>query len=287
MILVIYINRELIAFKSYPNGELNLDEKQFDLESLRQNEENEIGFRFVNNADFMELLFAKRYLDSHGISSSLLIHYMPYSRMDRLVGKHAFSLEYVAQQINWMGFKKVSVVEPHSDVTLKLLERSEAIYPAIHLLPKVEEVVGFDRSKDVIFFPDAGSTKRYGIVDGYMQLTAEKKRNFETGKIESLKVIGEAPSNGFKVIIVDDLSSYGGTFLESAKQLKDLGASEVYLLVTHAESSILLGKIPESLLINGVFTTNSMLDFKSTGKFTVYDLHDVLQEMEEKYKIKK
>jgi len=58
---------------------------------------------------------------------------------------------------------------------------------------------------------------------------------------------------------VDDICSKGGTFYHSAKKLKELGAKEVYLYISHCENSILQGEVLTSGLIERVFTTDSIL----------------------------
>lgn len=276
---MIYLNGERITFKQFPNNETELPPKAFELERLKGNETNEIGLKYETDACLMHLRFVKRYLDSHGIASHLLIHYMPYSRMDRIEGNSAFTLEYVADFINEMNFPIVRVVEPHSIVTLELLHRSVAIYPTMHLLAQVEKEVGFDRSKDVLFFPDKGAGQRYGNIPGYYELVGNKKRDFETGRITSLDIVDDPPYKDFTAIIVDDLSSYGGTFLMGAEALRLKGAKRVFLLITHAENALLEGKIPTSPLIDGVFATNSMLAEANHPKFKIFDLETVLKEM--------
>ena len=64
---------------------------------------------------------------------------------------------------------------------------------------------------------------------------------------------------GSRILIVDDICSKGGTFYHSAKKLKELGAKEVYLYISHCENSILQGEVLTSGLIERVFTTDSIL----------------------------
>ncbi len=68
---------------------------------------------------------------------------------------------------------------------------------------------------------------------------------------------------GAKCIIVDDVCSAEGTFLWAGKILKEMGASAVYLLVTHCEPRIFKGNLlDDDSPITNVFTTNSMMDTK-------------------------
>ena len=94
-------------------------------------------------------------------------------------------------------------------------------------------------------------------------LVGNKKREFGTGKIESLEILDEAGNlveelNGFNVLIVDDLSSYGGTFVRASQKLKELGADKVSLVVTHAENVVYSGELLNN--IEYLFTTTSILD---------------------------
>ena len=50
----------------------------------------------------------------------------------------------------------------------------------------------------------------------------DKKRDWATGKILGLDVTGYPPKGG-KVLMIDDICSYGGTMFYSAKKLKELG----------------------------------------------------------------
>ena len=94
---------------------------------------------------------------------------------------------------------------------------------------------------------------------------------WRTGEIKGLNVVGEIPKESFDVLIVDDISSYGGTFYFSALKLKELGAKKIYLYITHCENSILEGKLLQEDLIEHIYTTNSLLS-KQHEKITVFDI---------------
>lgn len=255
---MIKVNGHEVKFESFPNGETRLvaDSIVTYLYGV-----NSVHFKYENDADLIKLMFVKNYLDTHCDDKkiNLVIYYMPYSRQDRVENNSAFTLKYVSNFINQLKFDKVTVIEPHSDVTTALLDGATQKSINFDLLPKVIDEVGFDINNDYIVFPDTTSNKRYGNVNIKNQLTGIKHRNFETGKIESLEIAGSVNHNGFKAIMIDDLSSYGGTFLMTAEKLKDLGASEIYLLVGHCEDSIFKGNVFKSDLIKKVFTTDTIL----------------------------
>lgn len=258
---MIKLNGATLNFKVFPNGETLVDGDQIlDLLADR-NYDAEVIFKYENDSDLVKLLFVKSHLDRYFCNRSILkIAYMPYSRMDRSEGASVFTLKYVAKMINDMNFDYVNVIEPHSDVTLALLDRCEATYPTTTLLHEVMMEVGFDIEKDYLFFPDQGAQKRYGKnFTKFKQLVGFKERNFATGEIDKLQLVGSVEGKGFKAIIVDDLCSYGNTFIRSSNALREVGAAEVHLVVTHAEDSIFKGNVFTSELIDHVYTTNTLL----------------------------
>ncbi|MBW5447659.1 ribose-phosphate pyrophosphokinase [Cohnella sp. CFH 77786] len=266
---MILLNGQPLEFRNFPNGETLVNGEQI---LTLAGVSNLLSLKYENDGDLIKLMFVKNFLDDHRYQASLILYYMPYSRMDRVEGSSVFTLKYTANFINAMNFEEVTVVEPHSDVCMALIHGSRAKYPSVELLDQVIQETGFNPDQDYLFFPDAGAQKRYGKVKGFRQLVGFKVRDFQTGQIQNLDIVGSVEKPGFKVIIVDDLCSYGGTFLLSAERLREIGASEVYLLVGHCEKSVFQGKIPHSNLLDRVFTTDTMLDQTDSDKFQIYKI---------------
>ncbi len=249
-----------IETTKFPNGEICI--KPFDI-SLSKTKEHTIDFYFQSNEDLILLMMIKGHLDENGIKDVLLmINYMPYSRMDRSENGSIFTLKYVADFINKLNFSEVRVKEAHSDVTPALIKRCKNI----HTTAQLGEYVccknqDLDMFKDVVYYPDSTAYKRYHKDFDMFKYYAigNKIRNFETGKILSLEIIGNLPKEPFKVIMVDDLCSRGGTFLLGAKKLRELGATDITLVVTHCENSIFDGEIFKNNLINRVYCLDTMV----------------------------
>jgi len=279
---MIKLNGKEVEYKTFPNGETMLvHESVKDLGYVV----NEVLFKYENDSDLIKLMFLKKYLDALGWGNiDLVITYMPYSRMDRSENSSPFTLKYVSEFINSLKFQDVTVIEPHSDVTPALLNGVSSNYINFDLVKRVMKEVNFNSQTDYIMFPDNGAAKRYSKMKVKNELIGHKQRNFETGKIESLEVIGSFIENPDKVIIVDDLSSYGGTFMMSGKKLKDLGFKEIYLLIGHAENSVFKGHLlTEESPITKVFTTDSILteqdnweNKKYEDKIKIYSIEDLL-----------
>lgn len=278
---MILLNGKEVEFGNFPNGET-----LFKKDGLKINVHNVVSFKYENDSDLIKLMFLKKYIETHRTINTLIIYYMPYSRMDRSENDSPFTLKYVADFINSLKFDYIEVIEPHSDVTCAVLDNANAHFVNFKLLPMVMSKIGFHPSYDYVVFPDQGASKRYSGMVAFNQLVGHKKRNFETGRIESLDLIGDIDTHyGKKAIIVDDLSSYGGTFVMTAKALREKGIEEVYLLVAHAEDSIFKGELLKSDLITKVFTTDTILTQHKENwctaiyndKLKVYNIEELLK----------
>ena len=110
---------------------------------------------------------------------------MPYSRLDRREDDVCFTLKYVAEFINSLGFTAVVVAEPHSDVTCGALDRatSMSMTPVIFIRALEDSLIDFDDEVDYICFPDAGAQKKYSHIEIENHVVGMKHRDFKTGKI--------------------------------------------------------------------------------------------------------
>ncbi len=248
---MILINGEKFEPVRFPNGEIG-----FEIE------DKGIDISWSYEGDH-ELVYIKMLADR--CSPSVLdIRYMPYSRMDRVKGDWALTLKSVSNLINDCGFYWVRVAEPHSDVCMALLDNAEAYYPTKIHFDTVMLETGFVKGSDYLIFPDAGAEKRYASwYDGHRYMVGYKNRNFETGKINSFKLIDQTGRSPMlaerKAIIIDDLCSYGGTFEATAEAVADgYGILDVTLLVAHLETSVHKGKMIDNPIIKNIYATNSI-----------------------------
>ena len=251
---MLLFNDKKVNVKLFPNGESYLDTKSLEIRT----ENNILKLKFEGDNDIIHLIFIKSYLDELKVPCILLLPYIPYSRMDRTEGKRLFTLKYFSKIINNLNFDKVIVHEPHSDVSIALLDRVEVINTTIEITKDLLEK--YHNENVYLVYPDAGAEKRYSKMLNHKFLTAIKERDFSTGYITSLKINEKIPKEEFTAIIVDDLCSQGRTFILAAKQLRALGAKEIILVVTHCEDTIFRGDILYTDLISKVYTTNSILN---------------------------
>lgn len=258
-----------IVPEKFPNGEINF--KYNDLEYLVEKDLRfDVFFKWESDADLMHLYMFTKYTEQLGIKDKaefLDIAYVPYSRMDRVEEGHSnmFSLKYIAEFINSLNYKSVWVSEPHSPVTEKLIKNSFAVDVTIKLLSQYIEM---SEKPVTIVLPDKGAYDRYlfdaerilidSNIEDYSIVYGEKQRDFDTGKIKGIKIITDEKTIYDNCIILDDLTSYGGTFVGCKKALDKLGVNSVSLILTHAEKVFQDGKLFESGF-KDIIVTDSML----------------------------
>lgn len=253
---MISINGHTIGEKCYPNNERILEIPI--MVTAFRTEEFIIEMKYTTDIDISVLSMAKRYLDDqfNNPEVTLIMKYVPYSRMDRNIKGYMFSLKYFCKMINDLNFYKVMVLDVHSNVTTALLDRCVEI-DVDQYIDKV-----FDEAKvDYVFYPDAGAMKRYyeSLKTRRKSFYGNKKRDLHTGKIINYELVECPDIQGKDILIIDDLCAYGGTFQLASEKLKEKGANNIYLYVSHCENSIYNGKLINSGLVSKIFTTDSIL----------------------------
>ena len=267
---MLYVNGEPLVMLPFPVGEVRIPSKQ--LEAALTSPAT-IRFSYESDADLLHLFFLADHLaELNAPAPHLVIDYMPYARMDR-TSEDLFTLRSVTSRINALNFASVLVIEPHSDVTPALLSHVSTESPtSTWLLEAALDAVDFDIGYDYLLFPDAGAQKRYGdLAEHYNYLVGLKHRSH--GKLSQFQLVGPDSIDGAQVVVVDDLCSYGNTFIALAGLAADKYAPRaIHLVVAHLEPSVYRGKLLDSPLIDTVFATNSIQPTPLHNKVRLYDV---------------
>lgn len=277
---MILINGQEVKINKFPDETLRLNPNvEFIL-----NHTATICWHFESNEEMIAVMFLANHVRRIGADRvNLVMPYIPNARQDRVKNDtDVFTLKYFAEFINNLHFNKVVVLDPHSSVSEALINNIEVESPKPYIEKVIEEIKKEINDETLIaFYPDEGAMKRYSGMLDMPYAFGIKKRNWETGKIEGLDVAGAKDLiKDSNIIIVDDISSRGGTFYFSAKKLKELGAKNVYLYISHCEKTIFDGEIFKSNLIKKVFTTNSIFTDKVKEYADSLGLSDKIQVFE-------
>ena len=223
-----------------------------------------IDWRYEENEELTILQFLVAHLHEHGHNRLVLnMPYIPYARHDRAPSDDSLLLlKYFANIINSLNFERVNVLDPHSHVSQNLLNRLVIEQPT-RLVEQAIKDIKKRQPSDLpltLFFPDEGAMKRYGSAYKQKYCFGIKKRDWDTGEILELELAGftEYIAN-HPILIIDDICSAGGTFHYAAQKLKQCGAGDIYLWVTHCEDTIHSGRLlmPNSYITH-IYTTDSL-----------------------------
>lgn len=255
---MLILNGKPVKIDKFPDGTLLMKEEIIDSKNQI------IDWRFQSNEELVALNFLVNHMRNNGDYYIILrMWYIPNARQDRVKNpEDIFTLKYFAKMINSLEFNEVQVFDPHSSVSEALLDNI-VIYEPEHLINDIYKEVS-KIGDTVIFYPDEGAMKRYSKNIKRPSGThipyafGIKDRDWNSGEIKGLSVVGEDIVKGKNVLIIDDICSRGGTFYHSAKKLKEIGAEKIYLYVSHCENTILEGEVLTSGLIEKVYTTNSI-----------------------------
>lgn len=270
---MIKLNGGLVEINHFPDGTLHLDGKEYTIyaSDMRQY----ITWHYENDAELFTLICLVKYIRHHkpGTEIVLTMPYIPHARMDRVKEySDVFTLKYFADVINSLEFSRVYVLDPHSNVSKAVINNVFENDWCEYVERALEKSVLQGDEEYILFYPDEGSMKRYSSDINLPYAFGVKRRDWQTGKILGLDIIGDENAiKGSNILIVDDICSRGGTFYHSAKKLKELGANKIYLYVTHCENTILEGDLLNSGLIERVFTTNSIFT-KKHEKIEVFEI---------------
>ena len=208
------------------------------------------------NDNLMELLIcidALRRSSAKNITA--VIPYFGYARQDRkVVPRTAISAKLVSNLITNAGANRILSVDLHAgqiqgffDIPVDNLFATPIF--ARHVKKKI-------KSKNLICVaPDVGGTERARALGKILNvgLAIVDKRRPKPGQSQVMNIVGEV--KGKTCIIVDDIIDSGGTIVNAAKALKDRGAKEVYVYITHGVlSGEAVKKIKNSVIKNLVIT---------------------------------
>lgn len=277
---MILLNGFKIEQGKFPDGTLLMKfDREFDFNNV-------IMWKYESDAEMFAVMCLVNHIRDHKEDAyiELVLPYVPNARQDRVKSdEDIFTLKYFCQFINSLKFNKVRVQDVHSNVSLALLDRVHDYginYPLHKALTKIvfaETGSAMQEDRDecyenlVVFFPDEGAMKRYSSeITEFPIAFGIKNRDWKTGQIKGLNLMNGEAVKGKNVLIIDDICSRGGTFYHSAKALKEAGAANIYLYITHCENTIHEGELLNSDLIKHIYTTDSILT-KDHKKITVIE----------------
>ena len=208
------------------------------------------------NDNLMELLIcidALRRSSAKNITA--VIPYFGYARQDRkVVPRTAISAKLVSNLITDAGANRILSVDLHAgqiqgffDIPVDNLFATPIF--ARHIKKNIKT------NNLICIAPDVGGVERARALSRRISvgIAIIDKRRPAPGKSEVMNIVGNVKHK--ICVIVDDIIDSGGTIVNAAKALKDKGAKEIYVYITHAVlSGSAVDKIKESQIKKLIIT---------------------------------
>jgi ribose-phosphate pyrophosphokinase len=208
------------------------------------------------NDNLMELLIcidALRRSSAKNITA--VIPYFGYARQDRkVVPRTAISAKLVSNLITDAGANRILSVDLHAgqiqgffDIPVDNLFATPIF--ARHIKKNIKT------NNLICIAPDVGGVERARALSRRINvgIAIIDKRRPTPGKSEVMNIVGNVKHK--ICVIVDDIIDSGGTIVNAAKALKDKGAKEIYVYITHAVlSGSAVDKIKESQIKKLIIT---------------------------------
>lgn len=241
-----------VYVERFPNGEARIEFSTEQLEEIRTASLIRLVWAYKDDSEFLTLQFVRQKLADLAPNTDieLLIPYMPYARMDRIKEDGQFETsKYLMKLLRDLNFSSIITYDLHSHRAVDALGMDDVI----RNIPKQAALVAHatnNRDDIVLVFPDESAEQRYGCA-GYPTITVKKTRDFNTGKILGFEVSDQdgVDLNGKLLVIVDDICSYGGTFVGAYDAIKQYAAEKGWALegfilcVTHLEPTYKAGAL--------------------------------------------
>ena len=250
-----YLKNKLVnsSIKKFSDGEIYIEIN----ENIRGNSIFIIqSISSPANDNLMELLLCIDALKrSSAKNITAVIPYFGYARQDRkVVPRTSISAKLVSNLITKAGADRVVTVDLHAgqiqgffDIPVDNLFATPIF--ARHVKKNIKS------KKIICVAPDVGGTERARALGKILnvELAIVDKRRPKPGQSKVMNVIGDV--RGKTCIIVDDIIDSGGTIVNAAKALKERGAKEVYVYITHGVlSGEAIDKIKKSVIKKLVIT---------------------------------
>lgn len=207
--------------------------------------------------------------------------YFGYARQDRKArARDPISAKLVANIITVAGADRILTMDLHTPQLQGFFD-----IPVDHLLgvPVMAKYFSekFDKFDDLVAVsPDVGSVTRARKFAQRLDIPIAiiDKRRPKANVSEIMNIVGDVSNK--RVILIDDLLDTGGTFVNAATALLEMGAKEVYACCTHGVLSGQACEKIEQSCIKELVTLNTipLPVGKPVGKITSLSVADIFAE---------
>lgn len=206
---------------------------------------------------FMDILRILSAECGHASKRTLIMPYLYGSRQDRKEARESLDCAMALQWLVNMGTNEIVTCDVHNKGVMNAIPATpfENMYLTDTMLTEwiIQEDI-YDYENIICISPDEGAMKRARffseVLDNASMGSFYKYRSQQilngNGQIREHRFLGNSEDLiGKTAIVTDDMIDTGGSILDTAKQLKELGVEKVYLMASFAFFSKGIDKFDE------------------------------------------
>lgn len=207
----------------------------------------------------------------------LMIPWLGYSLQDKVFRRgESMATKVVADMISNHYIKRVFLLDLHNNSIPGFFQVPTEHLSALQLYASYCQE-NFDLTNSVVVSPDFGGLKRARNLANQLAIplaNIDKERDLLTGQVTSNAIHGQVANK--IALVFDDVIMSGSTVVESAKILKENGASQVHFLSTHGVFCNSGQEKIASSLVDSVVVTNSIAHQQLDHKIKQLDISPLL-----------
>ena len=237
------------------------------------------------NETLMEVLIC---LDAMRRSSAAevtcIIPYFGYARQDRKASpRQPITAKLVASMLEEAGANRVVTFDLHAAQIQGFFHCPVDDLTTVPMMGQYFRRKNFDPENVVVVSPDHGGVKRARNLAEMLgtQLAIIDKRRPRPNVVEACNVIGDV--EGKDAIIVDDICDTGGSLIAASNILKENGAKDIYVCITHGLFSNNAAIRIQDSPIREIVCTNTIIpneaDLAATNKITTLSVGWMLSKL--------
>lgn len=244
-------------FIRFNNGEgkvvINESIRDVDLYILTDVSNYDVSYKLYRRTHYMSpdehFQDIKRVLSAecgHANKRTLIMPYLYSSRQDKKDSRESLDCAIALQELNNLQVDEIVTCDIHNKGIMNAVPMTafENVYLTdTMILNWLEREDNIDFNNIICVSPDEGAMKRarfFSEVLGNVAVGSFYKQRDYTKVVDGKnpivehKFLGPDRLDGMDVIVSDDMIASGGSILDTAYQLKKLGARRIYLMVTFA-----------------------------------------------------
>lgn len=237
------------------------------------------------NEHLMELLICLDALRrSSATEITCIIPYFGYARQDRkAMPRQPITAKLVASMLETAGANRVVTFDLHAAQIQGFFNCPVDDLTTVPMMGQYFRRKNMNVDETVVVSPDHGGVKRARTLAEIIgcPLAIIDKRRPRANEVEACNIIGDVYDKD--VIIVDDICDTGGSLLAASSILKQHGAKDIYVCITHGLFSNGATLKIEQSPIKEVVVTNTIVvppeELQKTSKITVLSIGWMLSKL--------